>query len=235
MAEDRGKAAWAGTGRPGETPYRVFSYVLAERADLYLDVVGALVAAKDRFRLQLRPADVARELASSGRHREEPDVLSALEALAEWGNVSRFYDSAAPETLSEFYGKRFLYQLTPEGVAAHHGVQAARRAGLAGGGRLSAVLLPGVVERLEAVRAEVGHPDPARLYALLIDLFSAFAELADNAGRYMSDLAVETTEVAADHDHFVAYKRAVFAYLNTFVARFTELVPVIADLVAELD
>ncbi len=51
----------------------------------------------------------------------------------------------------------------------------------------------------------------------------------------MSDLAVETTEVAADHDRFVAYKRAVFSYLNTFVARFTELVPLIVDLVAELD
>ncbi|MDY7106745.1 MAG: TIGR02677 family protein [Actinomycetota bacterium] len=217
------------------SPYRVFAYVLAERAGLYVDVVDALVAAKDRFRLQLRPADVARELAAAGRARPEDEVLSALEALAEWGNVSRFYDSAAPETLSEFYGKRFLYQLTPEGVAAHEGIEAARRAGLASGGRLSAVLLPGVIERLEAVRAEVADPDPARLYALLIDLFSTFGELAENAARYMSDLAVETTEVAADHERFVAYKRAVFTYLNTFVARFTELVPRIVELVGELD
>ncbi len=235
MVEDRNEAAPAEVDPPEESPYRVFAYVVAERAELYLDVVDALVAAKERFRLQLRPADVVRELASSGRHREQDEILSALEALAGWGNVSRFYDSAAPETLTEFYGRRFLYQLTPEGVAAHDGVEAARRAGLDGGGRLSAVLLPGIVERLQAVRAEVEQPDPARLYALLIDLFSTFTELADNAGRYMSDLAVETTEVAADHDRFVAYKRAVFAYLNTFVARFTELVPVIVEMVAALD
>lgn len=235
VAEDSIQPAMADSHVSAESPYRVFSYVLAERADLYLEVVDALVAGKDRFRLQLRPADVVRELASSDRQREEDEVRSALEALAEWGNVSRFYDSAAPETLTEFYGKRFLYQLTPEGVAAHAGVQSARRAGLARGGRLSAVLLPGIVDRLEAVRAEGADPDPAKLYSLLIDLFSTFTELADNAGRYMSDLAVETTEVAADHDRFVAYKRAVFTYLNTFVARFTELVPLVVDLVAELD
>lgn len=234
VAEDRNEVA-ADTSPPEESPYRVFAYVLAERADLYADVVRALVAAKDRFRLQLRPTDVSRELASTGVHREHDEILSALEALAEWGNVSRFYDSAAPETLTEFYGKRFLYQLTPEGIAAHEGVEAARQAGLASGGRLSGVLLPGIVERLEAVRAEVERPDAARLYVLLIDLFSTFTELAENAGRYMSDLAVETTEVAAGHDRFIAYKRAVFAYLNTFVARFTELVPVIAEMVTELD
>lgn len=219
----------------GESPYRVFSYVVAEKAELYVSVVSALVAAKERFRLQLRPSDVVRELAVSGPEPDHDEVLGALESLAEWGNVSRFYDSAAPETLVEFYGKRFLYQLTPEGAAAHEGVEAARRAGLAGGGRLSGVLLPGIVERLEAVRREVADPDPARLYALLLDLFSSFAELADNAGRYMSDLEVETADVAADHERFVAYKRAVFVYLDTFLARFTEMVPRIADIVADLD
>jgi uncharacterized protein (TIGR02677 family) len=219
----------------GDSPFRVFAYVVAERADLYVEVVTALVAAKERFRLQLRPADVVAELAATGTMRDPDEARSALEALAEWGNVSKFYDSAAPETLDEFYGKRFLYQLTPEGAAAHAGVEAAREAGLAGGGRLSAVLLPGIVERLEAIRAEAQDPDAARLYSVLLDLFATFTELADNAGRYMSDLAVETIEVAADEQRFVAYKRAVFTYLNTFVARFTELVPGIVSLVESLD
>lgn len=223
-------------GLPEALPavYRVFSYVTAERAELYVAIVDVLVDAKDRFRLQVRPAEVVRDLAVAGREESAGEVRDALERLADWGNLTRFYDSASPETLAEFYGKRFLYQLTPEGVAAHQGVQVARRAGLDSGGRLSAILLPGVVERLEAVRAEATNPDPGRLYALLVDLFAAFAELADNAGRYMSDLAVEITEIV-DDDRFVAYKRAVFAYLNAFVARFTELVPSIAALVVELN
>jgi uncharacterized protein (TIGR02677 family) len=219
-----------------QSPTRVFAYAVAERAELYLRVVDALVAAKERFRLQLRPAEVVDELAAEPRPTPD-EVRSALEQLADWGNVTRFYDSAAPESLAEFYAKRFLYQLTPEGVAAHAGVQAVQRAGLDRGGRLSSVLLPGIVERLEAVKAEAGcdPPDGSRLYASLVDLFGAFAELADNAARYMSDLAVETAEIAADDERFVNYKRAVFVYLNTFVARFTELVPRIVALVAELD
>ena len=84
VAEHHDESPSAGTLAPATSPYRVFAYVLAERADLYLDVVGALVAAKDRFRLQLRPGEVVRELAASGRQHHEDDIRSALEALAEW-------------------------------------------------------------------------------------------------------------------------------------------------------
>ena len=93
------------------------------------------------------------------------------------------------------------------------------------------VLLPGIVERLEAICREEEAPDPARLYGLLVDLFGAFAELAANAGRYMTDLAVETAEIARDDDHFLAYKQAVFVYLNEFVSRLAEVVSNVARLV----
>lgn len=109
----------------GDSPYRVFAYVVAERADLYVEVVSA---------------DVVAEVAATGTMRDPDEVRSALEALAEWGNVSKFYDSAAPETLDEFYGKRFLGQPTPEGCAPCAGVEAVREAGLAGGGRNARVL-----------------------------------------------------------------------------------------------
>jgi uncharacterized protein (TIGR02677 family) len=205
------------TDRPAtDLDLRVFTYAIAEKADLYVPVVEALVTAKERFVLQLRPGEVAQQL--PGVHTEE--VAAALEALAGWGNVTKFYDTTAPETLDQFYAKRFLYQLTEAGVAAHRGIQAVRRAGL-DGGRLSAVLLPGIIERLAAIRTEAtggptgGDPDAARL---LVDLFGTFTELADNAARYMNDLAIETTAITNDDDTFAAYKRAVFAYLDEFVA-----------------
>lgn len=105
------------------------------------------------------------------------------------------------------------------------------------GGRLSAVLLPGVVERLAAVRAEAAAaaPDGGRLYRSFVDLFGTFAELADNAARYMNDLAVETTAIAADDESFAAYKGAVFTYLNEFVARLAEATPPIVAAIVELD
>jgi Protein of unknown function (DUF2397) len=71
---------------------RVFSYAVAEKADLYVAVVEALVAAEERFVLQLRPAEVAQQV--SGITTEE--VATALEALEGWGNVTKFYDTAAP-------------------------------------------------------------------------------------------------------------------------------------------
>lgn len=225
---------------PHANPYpelRVFAYAVAEKAWLYVPVVDALVAAKERFTLQLRPAEVTRELATAGPSTvTEQEVAEALEALERWGNVQRFYDTAAPETLNQFYAKRYLYQLTVEGVAAHRGVQAVRDAGL-DGGRLSAVLLPGIVERLAAVRAEAGAaaPDGGRLYRSFVDLFGTFTELAQNAARYMNDLAVETTAIAADDRSFAAYKGAVFTYLNEFVARLADATPGIAAAITELD
>jgi hypothetical protein len=98
----------------------VFSYAVAAKAELDLQIVEALMVARERFRLQLRPAEVLRELhlsgtvagseagANGGAARSVEEIGPALEQLAEWGNVAHFYDSAAPETLAEFYGKRFL-------------------------------------------------------------------------------------------------------------------------------
>jgi len=212
---------------------RVFAYVVADKAQLYVAIVDALMGAKERFVLQLRPAEVAREVVGGA---ETGEVADALEVLAAWGNVTRFYDTAAPDTLDQFYAKRFLYQLTEAGVAAHEGVRAVRRAGLETG-RLSAVLLPGIEERLEAIRAEAAHaePDAARLYNALIDLFATFSTLAANAARYMQDLAVETSTLAADDERFVNYKRAVFVYLDEFVGHLAESVPAIAALISDLD
>lgn len=230
MGESEGLEDGESARGPG---LRVFAYAVYEKAELYIAVLDALVEAKERFRLQLRPAEVARELSGV----DEAEVAEALERLDGWGNLSRIYDTAAPETLDEFYGKRFLYQLTPAGVAAHEGVRAVRAAGLDAGGRLSAVLLPGIVERLRAVQVEAREPlpDAARLYTLFVDLFGAFTELAENAGRYMSDLSVETSRIAGDDDSFSAYKRAVLMYLDEFVARLVDFVPRIAALITEID
>src|SRR5579884_727543 len=219
----------ASTEHP-DTSLKVFSYVIAEKATLYVAVVDALIAAKERFILQLRPAEVARHVAGASAG----EVAEALEALEVWGNVTKFYDTSAPETLDQFYSRRFLYQLTVAGVAAHRGIQAVRRAGL-DTGRLSAVLLPSIIEDLTALCHEAAgdEPDGARLYRLFLHLFASFAELADNAARYMNDLAVEITTITGDDESFSAYKRAVFAYLDEFVGRLATTVPEIASSIAD--
>lgn len=219
----------------GDARLRVFAYAVAEKADVYLAIVDAMAAGAERFRLQQRPREIRRDLAATGVVLSDDEVLAALEQLHGWGNVTRLFDPTAAETLAEFYGRRYLYQLTPAGVAAHEGIERVRAVGLDVGGRLSRVLLPRVHERLEAVRRAAAEDDAGRLYAALLDLFGTYAELADNAGRYMNDLAVETSTVAADDESFAVYKQAVLAYLDEFVAGMAAWVPRIADLVVELD
>lgn len=217
-----------------DSALRVFTYAVAEKAEMYVAIVDALVDAKERFQLQLRPAELARHLGGSQITGEE--VSDALESLFGWGNVSRFYDPAAPETLDQFYAKRFLYQLTESGVAAHEGIRAVRRVGL-DTGRLSGVLLPAITESLWAIQAEAGtgEPEPARLYGLFINLFNSFKELSDNASRYMDTLSVEMAAITTDDASFLTYKRAVFAYLDEFVARLSERIPEISAVVTTLD
>ena len=223
-----------------DTALRVFAYAVYEKAPLYVAVIDALMEAKERFQLQLRPAEVARaleEVTAEREHVTAEEVADALEALFGWGNVSRFYDPAAPATLDQFYAKRFLYQLTEAGVAAHEGIRAVRRVGL-DTGRLSGVLLPAIAEGLKAVDTEAGAepaPDPARLYNSFVSLFASFAELADNAARYMDTLSVEMSIITTDDQSFMAYKRAVFAYLDEFVARLSQQVPEIEAVITHLD
>lgn len=228
-------------GVEGDTALRVFSYAVAEKAEVYVAIVDALVAAKERFQLQVRPSELIRQLSqqadrTAGAELTIEEVTDALESLFGWGNVSRFYDPAAPETLDQFYAKRFLYQLTEAGLAAHEGVRAVRRVGL-NTGRLSGVLLPAISEGLRAIQAEAGQPvpDPARLYGSFIGLFNSFKELADNAARYMDALSVEMAGITTDDESFLAYKRAVFTYLTEFVARLTQTVPEVASLITALD
>lgn len=104
---------------------------------MYVAIVDALMAAKERFQLQVRPIQLIRQLTdgtgadttTAGTPPTVEEVTAALASLYDWGNVSRFYDPAAPETLDQFYAKRFLYQLTEAGVAAHEGIRAVRRVG----------------------------------------------------------------------------------------------------------
>src|SRR5215213_3889802 len=96
-----------------DSDLQVFAYAVAEKSEQYVAVVEALVVSRERFRLQLRPGEVTTDVLAGGTDLDQNQVSVLLEQLADWGNVSRFFDSAAPETLAEFYNKRYLYQLTP--------------------------------------------------------------------------------------------------------------------------
>ena len=147
----------------------VLEYTTAPTAELYVAVMDAALDARDRFRLQLRPADIATAL---GIDRDTAGA--ALTYLASKNALHKTYDASEAETLNEFYKGAFLYQLTPAGVAAQKGVREVLATRMATAGRLSTGLLPRIFEALGAIRADADDRDDNRLLADFTNLFAIF-------------------------------------------------------------
>lgn len=216
----------------------VVAYAVAPNAELYVAVMEAAVEARDRFRLQLRPAEIAAEL-----NIDRDTAAGALDFLADHGALHRTYDASEAETLNEFYKGAFLYQVSPAGMAAHRGIREVLATRMATAGRLSASLLPRIFDALGAVVVDAETDDDSRLKADFTALFALVAELADSAATYLRELDAEVADLAADGERLAAYKAAVLTYLERFnrelnrwapqiVAKFDELGAVIGALLA---
>jgi uncharacterized protein (TIGR02677 family) len=207
----------------------VLAYAVAPSADLYVAVMDAAVDARDRFRLQLRPADIAAALTI-----DRNTAAGALSYLADHGALHRTYDASEAETLAEFYKGAYLYQLSPAGIAAHRGVQAVLATRMAVAGRLSASLLPRIYEGLQALSVDAADLDDSRLAADLTSLFALVDELADSAATYLRELDAEVAELAADSERLAAYKAAVLTYLERFNRELNRWAPQIVEVITTL-
>lgn len=156
---------------PFEGLLDVLAYATAPNAETYVAVMDAAAEERDRFRLQLRPTDIAAAL-----NIDRDAASAALDYLAEKKALHRAYDASEAETLNEFYKGAFLYQLTPAGVAAHKGVREVLATRMATAGRLSAGLLPRIFDALGAIRADADERDDSRLLADFTNLFAIFED-----------------------------------------------------------
>ncbi len=209
--------------------YSVFRFIVADKAELYRVVVEFFAQAKAGYRIHLRTEVVASELAD-GRARlsvPEEEFAAILDQLMAWGNLKRTQDTREVATLEEFYRRRSLYQLTPEGEEALGGVVGLEELQHRSGGRLSGIMLPRIEERLEALIQELrlSAPDPTRLYALLGELHAYSFDLAENARRFMDQLAESLESLVSTDEAFLAYKKAVLLYLESFVGLLNERQP----------
>jgi len=215
---------------PFEGLLAVLAYATVPNAERYVAVMDAAAEARDRFRLQLRPADIAAAL-----NIDRDSAAAALDYLAEKKALHRAYDASEAETLNEFYKGAFLYQLTPAGVAAQKGVREVLATRMATAGRLSAGLLPRIFDALGAIRADADERDDGRLLADFTNLFAIFDELADSAATYMRELEAEIGDLAADSERLAAYKAAVLTYLQRFNRELNLWAPRIVDAIVALD
>lgn len=212
--------------------YKPFSYLTAQNAELYRQVMLVFVAAKRRFIVHLRGEDVC-----DGLPGEDPSAVSAaLKALVDWGNLRADPDTSRVTSVEDFHRARFLYQLTHAGETVERAVgvfdqQLGRR------GALQAVALRDIAVGLRALAALAGERDPdvGRAGLVLRDLVQRCADLADNAQAFMGSLQRTIELYDLEVEAFLAYKDRLIEYLQRFIKDLTGTGAEIAELLHRLD
>lgn len=221
---DPSAASGAESDRAG-TAYGPFAYLSTPNEPIYRRVMRALMAAKERFTVHVRPEQVWAALCvDGGEPIDEQAVSEALERLADpsWGNLLGFPDSSRVTALEDFYRRRMLYQLSRPGEAAERAL-AQYDAALGTRGSLQSVALEDIVVLLTHLRDTVaeqqaGVPaDPARTHQALRSLRERFAELAENAVAFMGSIQRTIDLHDADVEAFLAYKEQLIEYLERFI------------------
>ncbi|MFF1788365.1 TIGR02677 family protein [Kitasatospora sp. NPDC058243] len=197
--------------------YRPFAHLATEGRELYRQVMGVFVRAKQEFTVHLRPEDVHLGLPPEGRPSVEA-VATALERLAKWGNLRPDPDTGRVTALEDFYRSRYIYQLTRAGEAAEEAL-AAYDAALGRRGELQAVALADIAVHLRALLAlaDRDEPDPAVTHLALLALVDRFSGLAENARAFMSSLQRTVDLHEAEVEVFLAYKQRLIDYLERFI------------------
>lgn len=183
-------------------------------APLYGAILSVLVAAKERYQVQVRTEDVARDLALHGF--DTATLTSALEQLKDWGAVTWTQDTSRVARLEDFHRRRELWQLTAAGHAAHESVLrvlgAAEQAG-----SLQRALFRDIRENLDALAAALDGGDATATYLRLRDLDGALRDLAANARDFHSTMAELRREHELAPERFLAYKHLLIDYLQQFL------------------
>ncbi|GAB7033703.1 TIGR02677 family protein [Streptomyces platensis subsp. malvinus] len=223
----------------GHASYAPFAHLTAPNSALYRDVMGAFLAAKERFAVHLRPEDVQAALPPQRRPAALDAVVKALDSLVEWGNLRADPDTSRVTAVEDFYRKRFIYQLTQAGEAAEQALSAYDEA-LGRRGALQAVALHDIVTQLRALlviaaeRGE-GQPDAAKAHLALSTLTGRFEALAENARAFMGSLQRTIDLHGVEVEVFLAYKDRLIQYLERFIQDLITLGGRIALLIGELD
>lgn len=197
---------------------RLFSHVTADKAALYRAIMDAFASARRQFRLHLRPDEVRAEARWPAGPPAEESLQSALDQLAEWGNLEAQVDNSRVATIEDFYRRRLLYRMTPGGEAVEAGLAAFVDA-LGRRGELQSVALDDILTRLAALES-LGReepPDPAKIHAELRDLVHVFDNLATNAEAFIAGLGRVIELRRAEADDIAAFKSRLIDYLQRFV------------------
>ncbi|MDP1692681.1 MAG: TIGR02677 family protein [Burkholderiaceae bacterium] len=213
----------------------LFRHVSAEKAQLYRRVMDVFAAARQQFRLQLRPDEVLSEGLWEGTLPPVEEVTAALAQLTAWGNLESQPDTARVASLSDFYRARFLYRLSQGGEAVESALEVFAQT-LSRRAELQTVALEDIATRLQALRrlADEAQTDVAKVHEVLRDLVQVFEGLAENAQAFMAGVARGLELQRAEATAVVQYKRRLIDYIERFIGDFVRRSDTIARLVVDL-
>jgi uncharacterized protein (TIGR02677 family) len=215
----------------------VFRYVTAENAPNYRAILEIFVEAKEHYVIELRPAEIRDRLGRSGLAFSLPtaeDLDRHLDQLADWKNLQRSHDTGAVTRLDDFYRRRYLYRLTPEGEAAHRAVREVEET-VGRSGALQTSMLVEIRDTLAEVTAASRAGDAGALVRALHRLRGAFESLTGEANLFLGELDRHAAQERVDEEGFRAYKHALLAYLGRFIEDLRRLRPEISDHFAEAE
>lgn len=225
---------------PAPTPRKLLDqvetlkYATVAEAPVYRAVVDAFFRARERYVIELRPAEVLSELESGPWEVEVQggDWLDRkLDQLFAWGNLARRHDSAAVARVEDFYRRSFVYALTTAGEVAHRAI-AQVEATVGRSGSLQTTMLVKIRDSLTALAVS---DDPAELHGLVHDVLHAFDTLTEEASRFLAALETRHADETPDAGWFDAYKTAVVTYVDRFVSRLREVAAEIEAQVRAVD
>jgi uncharacterized protein (TIGR02677 family) len=205
-----------------EESHQVFHYLAAPKAAAYRAILRHFVAAKERFEIALRPAEIAARLdGAADRHFDgatEDEVSACLASLCEWGNLGATRDVVSARTIEEYLHPKFLYQLTHAGDMAERAL-AFFDEGLLRPGELSALALRDIADTLDELRRllDADGFDEAKAVRAMGDLIARFETLVARAQLFIGGLQRELDRPAAEESAFLALKEELLSYLERFV------------------
>jgi uncharacterized protein (TIGR02677 family) len=199
---------------------------------LYRGIMQAFSAAKARFALHLRVADIAGALADELAGPAPGEIEAALAQLCIWGNLEAHPDNAEVATVEEFLRPRHLYRATAAAEAAESALAFFFEA-LKTPGELQTTALADIRESLgelaQLAAAEI--PDAGKVHRAFSALRGRFDELTSRAQTFMSSLQRAIDLHGVEVDTFQAYKALLIEYLERFIG---DLIIATSDIATKL-
>lgn len=204
--------------------WQCFSYLTADKAAIYREIIQVFADAKAEFTLHLRPAQVRESLQAHDCVLEADEIEPALQQLESWGNLQSYQDRSDAPSLVDFYRKSLLYQMTAAGEAAYASTLTFTER-LQQQAKLDARALDriregsGQLERLARnVRNDAASVDSVVVLTTVRSICQDTDELTSRAQSFFRWLHEQTESERADLESFLQYKEQLIEYLRQFVS-----------------